>query len=96
MYILLVWSRRYSSHAIDELPLRGSPGIISRGYFLLIRQKFVKKIIKKWVNRPNVTYVPKPVMVQFLLKLAQADKPAICFIRRYHISSVTSMVDGFL
>ena len=34
-------------------------------------------------------------MVRGLLKLAQSDKTAICFIRRYYISSVTRMVDVF-
>lgn len=78
------------------MTLRGSPGIYSWGYFLLIRQKFVKNSREKWVNRPNTTYVPKSVFMRVLLKLAQADKPTICFVRRYHISYVTRMVDGFL
>ncbi len=77
------------------MTLRGSPGIISRGYFLLIRQKFVKNSRKKYVNQPNVTNVQKSVFMRVLLKLTQADKPTICFVRRYHISSVIRMVDGF-
>ena len=80
------------------MTLQGSPGIVSRGYFLFAncnRQKFVKNSAKKWVNQPNATYVPKSAMMRVLLKLTKAGKTAICFIRRYHISSVTRMVDVF-
>ena len=59
------------------------------------RQKFVKKNNKKWVRRSNTTYVPKSVFMRVLLKITKADKTTICFIRRYHISSVTRMVDVF-
>ena len=76
-------------------PPKVALGFIPGAIFYCNRQKFVKNSAEKWVNRPNVTYVPKSVMVRVLLKMTKADKPAICFIRRYHISSVTRLVDRF-
>ena len=80
----------------SEVALGFIPGaIFILRFAILNRQKFVKKIIKKWVNRPNATYVPKSVFMRVLLKLTKAGETAFCFIRRYHISSVIRMVDAF-
>ena len=60
------------------------------------RQKIVKKANYNWVKLTNATNIQKSVFMRVLLKLTKAGETAFCFIRRYHISSVTSMVDGFL
>jgi len=76
-------------------PPKVALGLFPGAIFYCNRQKIVKNSAEKWVNPPNATYVPKSVFMRVQLKMTKADKSAICFIRRYHISSVTRTVDAF-